>query len=337
MDQQSVEEVHKFQFGGSGMEYFKIWIVNLLLSVLTLGIYSAWAKVRRLQYFYRSTRLAGASFDYHGEPKAILRGRIIALILFIAYNVSFKISPMFGLVTGLLLGVVMPWLLMRSLRFKLCNSSYRGLRFNFVGNVRGAYDAFFKYPMLAGFTLYLLAPLAHQRIKQYQFSNSRYGLTDFAFSAPVSLFYGIYLLSLGVVGVAVLLAVAVFHSARPIHPVLLLGAIVMAMAVFIYVVTMFVTYMQNMTWNHTTVGGHELFSNVSTRRMLWITITNMVAIVLTLGLYKPFAVIRLLRYRLESMGLIARGDLSEFTAAQQQQVSAAGEETAEMFDVDISF
>src|SRR5436305_11873488 len=43
-------------FTGSGSEYFRIWIVNALLSIITLGIYSAWAKVRTLQYFYRKDR-----------------------------------------------------------------------------------------------------------------------------------------------------------------------------------------------------------------------------------------------------------------------------------------
>lgn len=37
---------HDFEFRGRGGEYFRIWIVNLALSLLTLGIYSAWAKVR---------------------------------------------------------------------------------------------------------------------------------------------------------------------------------------------------------------------------------------------------------------------------------------------------
>ena len=69
-----------FAFTGSGSEYFRIWIVNLILSVVTLGIYSAWAKVRRLEYFYRHTRVAGASFDYHGRPLAILKGRIVAVL-----------------------------------------------------------------------------------------------------------------------------------------------------------------------------------------------------------------------------------------------------------------
>ncbi|MED5348372.1 MAG: DUF898 family protein, partial [Pseudomonadota bacterium] len=42
----------RFQFHGEGGEFFRIWIVNLVLSIVTLGIYSAWAKVRTKRYFY---------------------------------------------------------------------------------------------------------------------------------------------------------------------------------------------------------------------------------------------------------------------------------------------
>ena len=60
-----------FQFTGSGFEYFKIWIVNLCLTVITLGIYSAWAKVRRNRYFYGNTQLAGDAFEYLANPISI--------------------------------------------------------------------------------------------------------------------------------------------------------------------------------------------------------------------------------------------------------------------------
>ena len=62
-------------FTGNGREYFGIWIVNLLLSVLTLGIYSAWAKVRTLQYFYGHSRVDGQGFRYLATPLQILKGR----------------------------------------------------------------------------------------------------------------------------------------------------------------------------------------------------------------------------------------------------------------------
>jgi Zn-dependent protease with chaperone function len=66
-----------FEFKGNGSEYFRIWVVNILLSVVTLGIYSAWAKVRRKQYFYGNTRVNGAGFEYLGSPAKILKSRLI--------------------------------------------------------------------------------------------------------------------------------------------------------------------------------------------------------------------------------------------------------------------
>ena len=74
-----------FTFAGTGSEYFRIWIVNLLLTILTLGIYSAWAKVRRLRYIYGNTGLLEGRFDYHAPPLVILRGRLIAVALLVVY------------------------------------------------------------------------------------------------------------------------------------------------------------------------------------------------------------------------------------------------------------
>src|SRR5262245_6312583 len=112
----SEEEARRqqFEFTGAGGEYFRIWIVNLAMTLLTLGIYSAWAKVRRLQYFYRNTTLAGSSFDYHGNPLAILKGRVIAVGLLLVYNIAGSFNIAVGLaVLAVLLGMA-PWLIQRS-------------------------------------------------------------------------------------------------------------------------------------------------------------------------------------------------------------------------------
>src|SRR5512132_4595905 len=85
------------QFTGQAGEYFKIWIVNLCLSVVTLGIYSAWAKVRRKRYFYGSTLLQGSSFEYLGNPVAILKGRLIVLAAFTAYALLKEVHAVIGL------------------------------------------------------------------------------------------------------------------------------------------------------------------------------------------------------------------------------------------------
>src|ERR1700680_3220470 len=112
MDKVAPEQFH---FTGSGAEYFGIWIVNLLLTIVTLGIYSAWAKVRRLQYFYRHTELAASGFDFHGSPIRILIGRVIALVMLIAYNYSVRLHSPVTILVIVVLALAIPWLLRNSL------------------------------------------------------------------------------------------------------------------------------------------------------------------------------------------------------------------------------
>lgn len=343
-------ESHAITFTGKGGEYFRIWIVNLALTILTLGIYSAWAKVRRLQYFYRNTSLAGGSFDYHGEPLAILKGRLIAVGLLAAYNLGSGLDPVLGGLLFIVLLAVLPWLLQRSLRFKLGNSSYRGLRFNFDGTLGEAYKAFLLWPVLSYVSLGLLVPFTHQRIKAYQHGNSRYGMTCFGFKAGVGGFYALY----GKMTLMLLVPVLLFVSfggaglfdnlgssgtGAYMRATLGLLAILLGfyLLAFLLIGPWFAARTQNLVWNATVLGPHAFVSDVRARDLLVIYLGNFVGILLTLGLYKPFADIRLAKYRLEHMALHAEGALDEFIAEQGQAVGAAGEETAEVFDFDISF
>lgn len=336
------QQEHAFEFTGKGWEYFKIWIVNLLLSILTLGIYSAWAKVRRLQYFYRNTHLAGASFEYHGTPIAILKGRIIAFVLLAAYTVAVQMNPLLGILIYVLQAPVMPWLIVRSLRFKLYNSSYRGLRFGFAGGDGAAYTVFLLLPILTILTLYLLAPFTHYKIKQYQHNNSRFGDTFFRFDATSGNFYVIYLQAFGLLLAGVLLAGVVllagfFIISAAYMPVLIIIVIPPLFYLYLlYIGGFLLVRLPNLIWSKTGLGEHDLYSRMEVGKYLWIAFTNLLGILLTLGLYIPFAQIRMAQYKFSCMGLLAQGDLAEFVAGQVQTDSATGEETAEMFDLDIS-
>ena len=131
-----------FVFTGTTREYFGIWIVNVLLTILTLGIYSAWAKVRRQRYFYGNTRLAGAAFEYHARPVQILVGRIIVLVLIAAYNVALNFVPVVGGLIAVGLIFAIPWFIMRGLRFSARVTSYRNVRFDHTGTYWGAFQAY---------------------------------------------------------------------------------------------------------------------------------------------------------------------------------------------------
>ncbi|USD65584.1 YjgN family protein [Vibrio sp. SCSIO 43136] len=132
---------HQVKFHGRGMEFFGIWIVNILLSIVTLGIYSAWAKVRTNRYFYGNTSIGGDSFDYHAKPMQILKGRLIALVLVLIWSVSNAFFPLFAAVLLIIFYLAVPWLLWSNARFDAAMTSFRNVRFSFDAKLSGAYKA----------------------------------------------------------------------------------------------------------------------------------------------------------------------------------------------------
>lgn len=340
-------QAQRLSFTGTGSEYFRIWIVNLFLTILTLGIYSAWAKVRRMQYFYRNTHLNDSSFDYHGTPLAILKGRLIGVALFGLYYASINVMPLLGIAVWLGIVVLMPLLLVASFRFRLYNTSYRGLRFSFVGSIKEAYVAFLALPLITVLTLYLMAPFNHHYIKEYQLSNSRFGQTRFSFTAGAGGFYKIYLFAfLQLLLITALLGYTAYSlfgeslGGKPSQEAMMSSIIAIYMlmiVVTLLIVPYFIARIQNLVWNHTWLGEHRFSSTLTVSGLAWIIFSNFVFIILTLGLFKPFADIRMARYKMERMAFWPAADMEEFIASEQQQISATGTETAEVFDVDIGF
>ena len=132
-------KVFRFQFRGGVGEYFKIWAVNVSLTVATLGIFSAWAKVRKKRYFYANTFLDGANFEYHARPLSILLSRLILAAAIIGGG--FWAGEHLGrnALHSALLAFLLPWALTRGLAFNARNSSHRNVRFAFARDYRRMY------------------------------------------------------------------------------------------------------------------------------------------------------------------------------------------------------
>ena len=129
------------EFTGSGSEYFRIWIVNLLLSLVTLSLYHPFAKARRLRYFHGNTRVGGFALGFQGDPWKMLRGYLLMLVFVACYGAAGQFAPLAGAVAGVALALLWPVLWQSSLRFRLANTTWRGLRLRFDGSVAGAYAA----------------------------------------------------------------------------------------------------------------------------------------------------------------------------------------------------
>lgn len=346
---ESGRQDERLVFTGRGAEYFRIWIVNLLLTVATIGIYSAWAKVRRMRYIYGSTHLGQNSFDYHGSPTAILRGRIVALLFFAAYNISWSVSSFAGVLMLVVLAGLMPWLIWKSLQFKLYNSSYRGIRFSCGGRIGRVYFLYLLLPLLSVCTLHLLTPLTHQRMKKFQHEESRFGATYFTFHAGPGAFYKAYAAALAVgvcgAGLIALAFAGMFDEMSAAGGLKQAGgAVQMKFLLFVTInylwlyllFNIFGTQIQNLIWNRTRLGGHQFRCDLKPATTAWLTVTNLAGVLLTLGLYLPFAQIRMLRYKIEAITFIPAGSLDGFIETTQGIVSAAGEGAYDMLDFDLS-
>lgn len=127
------------RFTGSGSEYFRIWIVNLLLTLITFTLYWPFARARRLAYFQNNTLVGRDPLGFHGDPWKMFRGYLLMVMFGVSYWAVSNLAPALAWVPLLLLAVLWPALWRASLQFRLRNTSWRGVRMSFEGDLKGAY------------------------------------------------------------------------------------------------------------------------------------------------------------------------------------------------------
>jgi len=348
-----------FEFNGKAGEYFGIWIVNVLLTIITLGIYAPWAKVRTKRYFYGNTLLENSPFDFIANPVTILKGYLIALAFYIAFSLSTEFYPTLGLFFIAVFFIVLPWIVVRSMAFRLSNTTYRNIRFKFNRDYSSAYKVFMGIGLLVPLTLGLIFPYYHYRQSKFIVDKSGYGQTKFGFDAPVGDFYIIYIavwLMFTAIGVLMIfmgpLMVLMFpdlasaqvaaESGAEVDPeqqqqILMYTMVLMGFMSFFYIIVF--AYMQtaitNLLWNNITIAEQRFRSTLKTSAMIWLYLSNAIAIILSFGLLIPWAKIRMTNYRLSHLVVLSETELGKVIAAEHEQASAMGEEIGDVFDMDI--
>ena len=315
------------EFRGDGFEFFKIWIVNILLTILTLGIYSAWAKVRTNRYFYSNLYLDDLSFRYLASPIAILVGRIIAIVFLVTYIVSVELLPGPGLAVALILTLVMPYLIVRSIAFNHRMSAYRNIQFRFHGTYGEAVMVLLVWPLLGMLTLGILYPLALLRVNQFIVNNSAYGTSRLTFNATYRQYAILVFSFIGANGLGLLVGWSV--------PLAVVEQAILSVVIFGLIFVWFTANATNLYYNSTSLGDNHFDADLETVGLLKVYIVNLVLIIVTLGLYLPAAKVRLARYKAGHIRFVAVASIDDFVAAEQEQVSALAEEMGEAFDFDI--
>ena len=374
----------EIRFTGSGSEYFRIWIVNLLLTLVTLSLYHPWAKVRRLRYFYGNTLVGGQPLGFHADPKTILRGYVLVVLMLALYSVAGRFSPLAGLVAFVIVAAIWPALLKSSMQFRLANTSWRGLRLRFHGSVGGAYAAllplfvpalvivaavaavpdrtrppawylavFFGTLVIA----LLLMPWLWWNLKKYQHDHYAFGPEQTSLNASAGSFYAVFMKTSGValLGLVVFFVVAIavvttaglgaFGGGRAGRPGLAVAIVIGLVFAVIGMLTVqllphpyFTSRMQNLLWSRTASTNIGFASTLRFWPLFGLTAKNWLLMVLTLGLYWPFAAVTVARMRVEAVKLLF--DIDPQTLADQAhgaEGEAAGDAAGDLFGLDIGF
>lgn len=343
------------RFTGSGAEYFRIWIVNLLLVLVTLTLYLPFARARRIKYFQNHTVVGEIPLGFHADPWRMFRGYLLILALGISYFLISTFAPYMGWLALLLVALGWPFMWHASLRFRLHNSSWRGVRMAFRGDLKGAYLAMLPLfiPALV-FTLLIPAPLAEgeelapevaQRLltvmsfvpliallllpwmfvlfKRYQ--HGGYAFIDERARLIVStgraywVFLQLLLLAilLFAVGGFAIGMVAVAHKGQEGSPAIFIAIGLLYAALFLLLMPYATTRLQNLLWSNTRSERIHFESRLDWGQMIVVTAVNWLLIVLTLGLFMPFAKVRMARLRLAAISLTVAGSVEEWLADAQ--------------------
>jgi uncharacterized membrane protein YjgN (DUF898 family) len=273
----------------------------------------------------------------------ILIGRMIALMLLGVSQLS-RVSPFIAVPVGVLFFFAVPWLIVSSRRFNARNTSYRNVRFNFSGTYGDAFAAYIAWPIAAVLTLGGLWPLAHRARDYYFINNHSFGGKPFATEFPGWSIYKIYLVALGLLLLSILILAlgGVGSVVTGLKGAYLGSGLIVATSMFGFTVgwialgSYVYTRVFNLAVSHTTLDGrHSLVAALSARKLVWIGVSNLVLVLVTLGLFYPWARVRIAHYMAEHLSLLTTSDLDEFTSESFAAQSAIGEEIAGFFDYDI--
>jgi uncharacterized membrane protein YjgN (DUF898 family) len=305
--------MHELSFHGDGGTLFGLTLVNLLLSIVTLGIYYFWGKTRVRAYTHSQLAFDGDRFAYHGTGKELLIGWLkafaVAVVVFgsaqlLLLTQDLAVLMIRGLVIWLAFLILTPIALVGSRRYRLSRASWRGIRFSFRGRTGELVKLFVGGSVLTTLTLGLYTPFFWNNLWGYLIRHSYFGSQPFAFDGRGKDLFWKFVVALLLTIPTLGLCWAWYHATR-----------------------------QRYYWAHTSFGGAGFRSTVTGGALLGLWIVNILLVVFTLGFGMPWVIVRNLRFLSRYVTLEGALDLS--TVRQEMMAaSATGEGFADFLGLD---
>ncbi|MFH0977503.1 MAG: YjgN family protein [Spirochaetota bacterium] len=305
---------NKLSFHGDGGELFITYLVNGLLTVITLGIYRFWAKVKVTKFLYKYTEFMGERFDYHGTGKELLQGFLKAMGFFIVFllmaiGINRLLSKLYseeiGIIAAYLFAYVLiiifvPFIMVGRQRYRLSRSSWRNIRFKFSGTAKEFFFLYIKGVLLSIVTLGFYGPWFRCNIYKYFAEHSQYGNQRFSYSGKGIELFKIYLKGI------------------------LLSIITLGIYFFWFSAELTRYYWDNMSFQD-----NKFSSEITGGRIFVTALKSMLLIVFSFGIGFPWAFIWNLRLTLGTISYDGDIDLKQIKADLDKSASSLADGIAE--------
>lgn len=351
-EQQGAPQEFTFNFSGTGGELFKISIVNLLLTILTLGIYYFWGKVRVRRFVWSRTEFMGEPFEYTGTGGELFTGFLLVTVLFmLATFAQTALAAFFPIAASVILPlallVLWPFAVYRAIRYRLTRTSWRGIRGNLDGKATTFLGVAAKHNLLSALTLGLWYPNAKAALVGHVVNRARFGSHPFSFSGEASQIRWAYYKAAAVyvltMGAYIGMIIFTLHSAEQAQGSVppfeeFQGSLILYAVVVVAVMGLaqLILYVHIFRWQaaHTAVAGLQFYSEMRAWPLLRLQLGNLLLVLCTLGLGTAWAEVRNIRFlqkHLVASGQPVFASVMQDTAA----VPKRGEGFLEAFDVEI--
>jgi uncharacterized membrane protein YjgN (DUF898 family) len=329
----------RLTFHGAGGTLLGIHIVNILLILVTLGVYYCWAKTRVRRYLFSETAFEGDRFGYHGTGKELLMGFLRAFVVFFLpiivlsivrdqLDVDPRIKTAAALLISALFLFFIPVAMVGSRRYRLSRTSWRGIRFSFRGKAWRFIPIFVKGYLFSLLTFGLYHPFYLTRRQEFMVSNAYFGNERFGFDGRGWELFRSFMLSI-LPTVAILVVGWIARGAG--HPWIGNVCIVLTLPALGLCWIWYLARKRRFFWDHTYFGQARFRSTVAGGALLGLYVVNALLLVSTLGLAWPWIQVRNIRFAFRYLSVDGPLEL-ERIQQQAQFASATGEGLAGFLD-----
>ena len=325
--------MNKIIFNGKKGEYFRIWITNLFLTIVTLGIYSPWAGVINKKYLYQNLDIDGHRFDYVAQPLQILKGRIIALILvFLVIGLSY-FNPLMYNISLICLFFLSPWVINRSMSFQLRMTTYRGVSFDFDGEYLKTFLYIVFLPIASILTLFLALPYIQKIGGEYIINKTKFGDRYFKCSLDATEYYKA---SISIALATLIIAFFTFIFSFMLSPLAMVIIPLGYLVIIAFSAAIWTSIIRNHTFKSSKLEDVASFeSEMKISEYAKIQFTNILILVFSLGLAYPIVAIRNTKYLSLTLSAEISDGISSIVDSVSKDKSAVMDEVAGAFDLNI--